>query len=105
MARVQRSTAARSDSAEESPAGPSTGLFTAVDKEPDIVESPAKLFRKKKLLRTAARPRAGEGVAGECRNGNASVTRGQSSKASESRSSGISEVAGSTRDQSWREAN
>src|SRR5258708_37707341 len=54
MASVQRSTAARWDSTGRSAVLPSTGLFTTVDKEPDI-GSPPESTKKKEPFESASR--------------------------------------------------
>jgi hypothetical protein len=73
-------------------------LFTAVDKEPDI-GSPPESTKKKKTLESASRL-GGRGFASlECpRYDNCVTAEADPSKGSETGSSEIGEVAGSTRD-------
>src|SRR5213075_1002809 len=98
MARVQRSRAARSDSIGRSTGFPSTGLFTAVDKEPDICSPPRKYWEKPAArVRVAARwpliRLSGVSALRQLRDDAA-----DRSKRSESGSSKISEVLGSRAD-------
>src|SRR5689334_13162347 len=100
MARVHRSTAALSDSSESSAAGPSTGLFTPVDKEPGIDEPPWKDSRKYDPLEPESRL-GGRGFASFSdlfAGQRGSKPRADPSKGGERGSSGIAKVGGSTRD-------
>src|SRR5262249_1230864 len=99
MARVQRSWAAVSDSSAAGSAGfPSTGLFTPVDKEPDIGSPPGKKFKKNRTFELATRLGGRGLVSPECPSFDDQVTAADPSKGSETGSSGIGEVFGSTTD-------
>src|SRR5438309_11951422 len=98
MARVQRSRADRSDSLSEFPGLPSTGLFTAVDKEPDITVPPPKDARKNKTFQDRDASRRPWWLPG-CPPCDEFVTAvADPSKRREKGSSAIGEVVGSTRD-------
>ena len=103
MARVHRSTADLSDSAEVPTIEPSTVLFTAVDKEPDIGSPP--VFCERKRHHSGAR-RARWPLGSDLGNVRLPTNRNSAadpSKRGESGSSGIAKVSGSRRKR-WLDA-